>query len=381
MKVIFKAFLVAQLAILPFVAYSQNNVKIKPAQRNVVSKWGYQDLFGEWIIHPQFSRAYDFNEDGIAEVIIDNHYQPTVWGVGNNIQMAFIDLNGDILIKYQYGNSQNQKNKKYDKALQIVSRRKIKGKYNNFYARLSEVDANIIVKEQKEQTRRDSVLMAQKLQKIRVDSAVATQRAADSLRLAKERKVANMSSGAGLSLKKVKVTGHGLLLSKDEAWREYTIQLDDFNRLFITHEGDTRLQGELDVLKVIYESDWGLLADDLFHSIEITKATTEISRGVRTQKYGIFSFLITLNLDNLDITYTEKEANSTVLNAISQVERYITSFMKHYQSSAHFVEPLFQVKVGGREGISVGIVDKKGNGASMEDVKRICTETRRKLSE
>ena len=60
-------------------------------------------------------------------------------------------------------------------------------------------------------------------------------------------------------------------------------------------------------------------------------------------------------------------------------ERFISSFINHYQNSAYFVEPLFQVKVGGREGITIGIIDKQGNGASLEDAKRICNESLRSI--
>ena len=187
------------------------------------------------------------------------------------------------------------------------------------------------------------------------------------------------SSGNGLSLSKVKVTGHGMLLSKDETWREYTIRMDDFNRIRVTYEGTARLRGELDVLKTIYDSDWNLLSDNLFQSIEISKMTLEISQGAYTKKFGAFSFLVTINLNDFNSIYTDEEANLTVSYAISQVERFISSFMNHYQNSAYIVEPLFQVKVGGREGITVGIVDKQGNGASLEDAKRICNESLRSI--
>lgn len=228
------------------------------------------------------------------------------------------------------------------------------------------------------QRRADSITAAKRV----ADSIVlAKKRIADSLRLVKEREImARVDSGGRLSRQKVSVTGHGLLLSKDETWKHYTIRMDDFNRIFTTYNGQSRYKGEIDALKVIYESEWELLSDNLFHSIEVVKATAEISQGARTKKFGVFSFLFTLNLDDLDATYTDEEANFTVLIAISQIDKFIDSFIRHYQTSAYFVEPLFQIKLGGREGITVGIVDKQGNGASIEDVKHICNEAKRKIA-
>lgn len=213
---------------------------------------------------------------------------------------------------------------------------------------------------------------------------VVEKRRVDSLRLAREREITErMSSGAGLSLKKVKVTGHGLLLSKDKTWREYTIRMDDFNRILVTYEGDTRVRGELDVLKVIYESEWGLLSDDLFHNVEIVKATAEISQGARTKKFGVFSFLFMLNLDDLDMVHKDEETLLIVQNSISQIERYVTSFIKHYQGTAYFVEPLFQMHPNDRSSISVGIVEKLGGREAFEigAAKRMCAAAKRKFAE
>lgn len=183
----------------------------------------------------------------------------------------------------------------------------------------------------------------------------------------------------GLSLNKVSVKGHGLLLSKDEIWREYTIRMDDFNRILVAHKGDSRVRSELDVLKVIYSSDWSLLSDDLFSKIEISKATIDVARGSYSRKYGMFQFFVTLNIDDLNIVYTDENANIKVLAAISQMEKYIASFINHYQSSSYCVEPLFQVTVGGQEGIEVGLVDKQGNGSYMDNVKKSCMKTKQKF--
>lgn len=397
-----KVALLLFLVVAPFHLYSQIGTKIIPARSGAgdaalsypLGKWGYKDLQNNWIISPQFAKAYNFNNDGIAEVIIgerkrETHPQISIFAItpqtqSTVTQIGLIDLKGSILVSYKSSTSQKRKDKKYEQALEIATERREQRRYDDVYVRLDRVDAAIMEQKQRrqrEQARQDSILMAQRLLKMRADSIATAKRVADSLRLAKEREIiARLSSGNRLSLNKVKVTGHGMLLSKDETWREYTIRMGDFNRILITYEGNTRLRGELDVLKTIYESDWSLLSDDLFHSVEIAKATIEISQGALIKKFGAFSFLFTLNLDDLDSIYADKEANLTVLTAASQVDRFIASFMRHYQSSAHFVEPLFQVKVGCREGITVDIVDKQDNGASLEDVKRICNEAQQKFA-
>lgn len=148
--------------------------------------------------------------------------------------------------------------------------------------------------------------MAQELLKRQADSSATAKRIADSISLAKEREIiARISSGKGLSLSKVKVTGHGMLLSKDETWQEYTIRMDDFNRIRVTYEGTVKLQGELDVLKTIYESDWNLLSDNLFQSIEISKMTLEVSQGAYTKKFSSFSFLITVDINDFNYILTK----------------------------------------------------------------------------
>lgn len=366
------------LLVVPFYTYSQNVAKIEPAYSGAGDsalpypyvKWGYKDLQNNWLISPQFVKTYSFNEDGIAEVII---HKPA--------GKALIDLNGDILANYKFDASQKQKNHKYAKALKAVSKRKQARAYDDVYARLAQVDAGIIAQRQREQSRRDSILMAQRLLKIRTDSVARAKCVADSLRLVRE-EIANTSFGVGISLKKVKVTGHGLLLSKGRTWREYTIRMDDFNRILVTYEGNTKVQGELDVLKVIHESEWRLLSDDLFHNVEIVKAITEISQGARTKKFGVFSFLFTLNIDDLDMIHTDEETLLTVQKSISQIERYITSFINHYKSAAYFVEPLFQMHPNDRSSISVGIVEKQGNREGLEigDAKHMCAEAKRRLA-
>ncbi len=399
-----KILILFLLVVVSLCTYSQNSARIKPAKQSAFV-WGYQDLLGKWIISPQFSKADYFTKDDIAIVgIMDANIKqhPTIGPVmsTNDInkalyptEMGLIDLNGDILIKYKSDASQKQKDDKYAKALKIVTKRKEVGVYDIVYGRLAQADATIIAQKQKEQARQDSILTAKRLMKMRADSIAAAKRVADSialvrkrvtdsLRLAKERELtAITSSGVGLSLKKVKVTGHGLLLSKDKTWREYTIRMDDFNRILVTYEGDTRVRGELNVLKVIYKSDWSLLSDDLFHNVEIVKATTEISQGARTKKFGVFSFLFTLNLDDIDKVFTDEATLLTVQNSIYQIERYITSFINHYKGAAYFVEPLFQMHPNDRTGISVGIVEKQGNkkGIEIGSAKRMCAEARRKL--
>lgn len=398
-----KLFLLFLLAVVPSYTYSQNTVKIIPVQRSVISKWGYEDLRGEWIIPPQFSMAYKFNIDGIAEVIVEEKkrntntflnslvraYVATPSSHSQQTQRNLIDVNGDVLVKNY------NKHSKYRKALKIVTKRKMQGLYDDVYIRLAQIDADILAQQQKEQARQDSILMAERLLKMRADSiatakriadsiALEKKRVADSLQLAKEREIIErIASGPKLSLKKVKVTGHGLLLSKDKTWREYTIRMDDFNRILVTYEGDTRVRGELDVLKAIYESDWGLLSDDLFHNVEVVKTTVGISQGARTKKFGVFSFLFTLNLDDLDMVYTDEETLLIVQNSISQIERYVTSFIKHYQEAAYFVEPLLQMHPNDRSSISVGVVEKQGNREAfeIEAAKRMCAKAKRKFAE
>ena len=365
------------LAVLPLFTYSQNNEKIKPEKLKAFT-WGYQDLLGEWVIPPQFIKADSFTNDDIAMVGLD------ATSKGWLIE-GFIDLNGDILTQYPRNASPQQKNKKYNKALKIVTKRKEDGLYNDIYARLAQADSinqQQILQAQREQARQDSILLAQREQKRVADSiAMVKKRQADSIRLAQENRINAMpSSGQGISLKKVKVTGHGLSLSKKETWKEYTVQLDDFNRLLVNYSGGIKYSGELDVLKVIHKSDWGLLSNDLFHSVEINKMTAEISQGGRTKKFGVFSFLFTLNLEDFDTVYTDEEVNLTVSNAITQIDRYITSFIDHYIGASHFVEPLFRVKPGGREGLQISVVDKQSRGVSLEGAKDICAEARKKLA-
>lgn len=389
---------------LPNPLYSQSETKIVPAHSGAADstlpyplvKWGYKDLQGKWLITPQYGKANSFNKDGIAEVILEEQKSnshsvlnaiPLIGALIKPTQthgpaslIGLIDLNGNILASYKSSISKKRKDKKYKQALKIVSERRADGIYDDVFTRFARIDADIFAQQQREQARKDSILMAQELLKKRTDSITIAKRVADSLSLAKEREIiARISSGNGLSLSKVKVTGHGMLLSKDETWREYTIRMDDFNRIRVAYEGTARLRGELDVLKTIYDSDWNLLSDNLFQSIEISKMTLEISQGAYTKKFGTFSFLVTINLNDFNSIYTDEEANLTVSYAISQVERFISSFMNHYQNSAYIVEPLFQVKVGGREGITVGIVDKQGNGASLEDAKRICNKSLRSI--
>ncbi|MBD8387926.1 WG repeat-containing protein [Dysgonomonas sp. BGC7] len=379
------------LVIAPLCTYSQSDANIKPIKSSSGEKWGYQDALGNWVIQPQFYFANEFDNNEIAIVIIEK---------GKNAESIydyssmFIDLNGNPIIKYRSSVPHFHMNKRYDEALKTVMKRKVKGLYDDVYRQLAKADSIINQKilqdkreqeiiQEREQARQDSILMVQREQKRLADSIMMVKkRRTDSIRQAQENRINAMPSlEEGISLHKIKVTGHGLLLSKDKTWREYTIRMDDFNRILITYEGNTRVRGELDVLKVIYESDWKLLSDDLFHSVEIAKATTEISRGARTKKFGVFSFLFTLNLDDLDKVFTDEETLLTVQNSISQIERYITSFINHYKGAAHIVEPLFQMHPNDRSGISVGIIEKQGSkeGIEIGNAKRMCAEARKKL--
>lgn len=154
------------LAVVPFNTYSQNNAKIIPTHSGAgdstlpypLVKWGYKDLQNNWLITPQFVKAYDFNEDGIAEVAI---HKPA--------EKALIDLNGDILTNYKSDASQKQKDSKYAKAIKTVSIRKVAGAYDAVYARLAQIDADILAQQQREQARQDSILTVQRLQKMPPD--------------------------------------------------------------------------------------------------------------------------------------------------------------------------------------------------------------------
>lgn len=353
--------------------YSQIKTKILPAHFGATSstshhtnaKWGYKDLLGNWIIKPQYNKANKFNKDGIAEVILENNTNTTLFINDTTKLIGLIDLKGNILASYKSSSSQKRRDKKYGQALEIVSDQRANGMYNDIFTRI---------------VRTDSILEAKELLRRQADSIAAVRRIADSIYAAKEREIiTRISSGKGLSLSKVKVTGHGGLLSKDETWHDYTIRMDDFNRIYVTYEGSTKFHNELDVLKTIYESDWNLLPDNLFQSVEIRKLTVQISQGYYTKKFGAFSFLLTLNIDNFHKVYTDKEVNIIVSYAVSQVEKFISSFIIHYQNSAYSVEPLLQTSVGSREGIIVRIVDKKGDGELLEDAKRICKGTQRAL--
>ena len=410
------------LITIPLYTYPQANLKIKPQKQNAFT-WGYQDLLGEWIISPQFSQAENFTKDDIAIVGIINVgiKQHSIIGSilsSNNINKAlypeeygFIDLNGQILIKYRRGASQKQIENKYNKAVKIVLKKKQAGAYNNIYSRLAIADSIIDIQIQKQKKQRDSIIKAQHLLKKRIDSITTAKRIlrerdslakvkritdslnliriqkkeedslafirhiADSLWLVKTHKIHANVSGRGLSLHKIKISGDGLLLRKNDVNQIYSISRDAFNHYYISYDGEIKMQGILDVKKVIYESDWSLLSDELFNNVEIAKVSVEITRGAITKKFGAFSFLVKLNIEDLNITSKDEEANSMVLNAISQLEAYISSFIKHYQSYAYYIEPLF----GGRESIIVNIADKKGNGAPIEDAKRICIETKQKF--
>lgn len=411
-------FFLLLLVTIPLYTYPQANLKIKPKKQNAFT-WGYQDLLGKWIILPQFSQAENFTKDDIATVGIINVdiKQHSIIGPimsSNDINKAlypeeygFIDLNGQILTKYKRGSSQKQIENKYNKAVKIVLKKKQSGAYNNIYSRLIIADSIINIKKQKKQ--RDSIIKAQLSLKKHIDSITTAKRIlrerdsltkvkritdslnlirrqkedsmafirhiTDSLWLVKTHKIHANVSGRGLSLHKIKISGDGLLLRKNDVNQIYSISRDAFNHYYISYDGEIKMQGILDVKKVIYESDWSLLSDELFNNVEIAKVSVEITRGAITKKFGAFSFLVKLNIEDLNITSKDEEANSMVLNAISQLEAYISSFIKHYQSYAYYIEPLF----GGRESIIVNIADKKGNGAPIEDAKRICIETKQKF--
>lgn len=411
-------FFLLLLVTIPLYTYPQANLKIKPKKQNAFT-WGYQDLLGKWIILPQFSQAENFTKDDIATVGIINVdiKQHSIIGPimsSNDINKAlypeeygFIDLNGQILTKYKRGSSQKQIENKYNKAVKIVLKKKQSGAYNNIYSRLIIADSIINIQKQKKQ--RDSIIKAQLSLKKHIDSITTAKRIlrerdsltkvkritdslnlirrqkedsmafirhiTDSLWLVKTHKIHANVSGRGLSLHKIKISGDGLLLRKNDVNQIYSISRDAFNHYYISYDGEIKMQGILDVKKVIYESDWSLLSDELFNNVEIAKVSVEITRGAITKKFGAFSFLVKLNIEDLNITSKDEEANSMVLNAISQLEAYISSFIKHYQSYAYYIEPLF----GGRESIIVNIADKKGNGAPIEDAKRICIETKQKF--
>lgn len=390
-------------------------------------KYGYVDRLGNWVIQPIYTKAGSFTGDCAIVAIrkkkifkaIANTIRPL--SVNSSIdedrystKYGIIDVNGNTVISFSAA-SMDKIKEKLPKAQSIAAKRRAKGEFDSFYARqaaitkhldslqqIREIERNTAIKKKRQ---RDSIALAKKkfeklrhdsianikriakqradsiamLKKRHADSLASIRRIIDSIWLAKVEKIKSSTlSGYGISLQKIKIKGDGLLLRKDKTYRTYSITRDDYNRYHLVHDGDMRSYGVLDVKKVIYESDWSLLSDDLFNSVEITKVTMEISRGTRTNKFGVFSFFFTLNLDDLDMIYKDKETAQGVLNSISQIDKYITSFINHYQDSAHFIEPLLQLKIGGKEGITVTVVDKKGKGGTIEDIKRACNDAKRK---
>lgn len=184
--------LLSLLVVVPFYTYSQDAPKIKPAKLNLFT-WGYQDLLGKWVISPQFSKADAFTKDDIAVVGIADFEIKQHAVIGATIstseinkalypkEFGLIDLNGDILVKYKYDATQKQKDDKYAKALKTVSKRRQAGAYDDIYARLDKIDADVFSQQQREQVRKDSILMAQELLKKRADSIATAKRVANSL--------------------------------------------------------------------------------------------------------------------------------------------------------------------------------------------------------
>ena len=68
---------------------NNNSAELYPMP-NENDEWGYVDRSGEWVIEPQFSNAYDF-QDGIARV-----YEASDGSYG------YIDSNGKWIIEPQY---------------------------------------------------------------------------------------------------------------------------------------------------------------------------------------------------------------------------------------------------------------------------------------
>jgi hypothetical protein len=183
-------------------------------------------------------------------------------------------------------------------------------------------------------------------------------------------KVSN-NTAQGISQKKIEITGEGLLLKKDKDYSTYSITQEEYNRYLITYDGDIGIHDILDVKKVIYNSDLDLLSDNLFYSIEISKLSATATRNGKVQRYGSFVFHIKVNIKNLNDTYTDKKTLNTLLLAITQVNEYIVSFEKFYQSKAYLIEPLLPSKVY--------IQDIEGRGASIDDVKAECDYAKKLL--
>ena len=231
-----KLFLLLLLVVVPLCIYSQTDSTIKPAESSSGKEWGYQDALGNWIIQPQFYWAYEFDNNGIAVVAIEKKrgvFQYDYSSSQYKYSSMFIDLNGNALVRYRSYVTQQHMNQRYDEALKIVTKRKAKGLYDVAYHQLAKADSIILqakreqeIKQAREQARQDSILMVQREQKRVADSiATAKKMRVDSIKSAQENRInATPSPGQGISLRKIKVTGHGLLLSKSETWREYTIR-------------------------------------------------------------------------------------------------------------------------------------------------------------
>jgi hypothetical protein len=202
-------------------------------QRN--EKFGYVDILDYWLIEPQFTFAYGFDDNGIALVsgyfdAPKNINPARILGQVSSIATimsgtaipiekrpkasseylwCFIDLNGDILVKYplavsrqlssQYSIrhvmpnvSEEVKNttsvvpsgdKYYKRALKEVDKRNSAGAYDNFYTKIALIDhrADLIntakvLRAQIEKARQDSILIAETAAKRIRDSLIIVER-------------------------------------------------------------------------------------------------------------------------------------------------------------------------------------------------------------
>lgn len=385
--------------------YSQDlSDKIKPTEQlrshpQRPEKLGYIDVLGNWLIEPQFTFAYNFDSNGVA--LVSKYFQT---GGKSEYLWCFIDLNGSVLIKYPLtvsrqlnsrfsirhvmpNVSEENKNtasvvsvgdKYYEKAIEIVNERKANGIYNNVYEKIVFVDqqadsintAKMLA--QIEKARQDSVLLAEATARRMRDNLIVERIKNDPIeKVNVERRYTEQETNK-ISLEKITITGDGLLLRKDENHQVYSITQDYYNRYQLTHDMDVGLHAVLDVKKVIYGSDLKLLSDSLFHSIDISKLSINISSRSRVdQQFGGFLFNIKTTIKDINEIYDNKEILNTLLLSIRQVDNYMSSFKKLYAGKAYLVEPLFE------DAVQVFILDMEGRGASIEDVKINCDRAKR----
>ena len=242
--------------------------------------------------------------------------------------------------------------------------------------RMEQVNDSMAVVRKLEQRQKDSINLAEITARRVKDSLimVAQRYRADSIAKVSEDELAQNKKANKISLKKIEITGDGLLLEKGESHRLYSITQDQYNRYTLADKGSIGMRSILDVKKVIHDSELELLSDSLFHNIEINKVSIRISSNGRgVQRFGSLIFYITANINDISEIYENKNVLNLLLKAVSQVDDYIPSTERLYRERAYHVEPLAP------NGFQVYIMDKKGTGASIGDIKFNCNKAKKSI--